>query len=234
MPHPIPTTLDAWLAAGWKVSQRGNPWLQLGPDMYVIFPGQGRPPGWIARAGRTVLDGHRWPDPESAKGGFYHLVSRLTPAELADLHGPPEDRQPARQADREPRERTGTPPQDDGELLAELPRCDGREALRVTLKTYEGHPFVALRVWARDDHTGSWWPVRGKGCTVRLKEAARVIAALQRAAALATARQAAAGAPAGSDRPSARAGGGGWTERLGNGARTDRRPFDDGAGDDGN
>jgi hypothetical protein len=42
--------------------------------------------------------------------------------------------------------------------------------MRVTLSEYEGHPYVSLRLWERDP-AGAWWPVRGKGCSVRLSEA---------------------------------------------------------------
>jgi hypothetical protein len=96
--------------------------------------------------------------------------------------------------------RPAAPPDDDGEVLAALPRGDGREELRVTLKSYNGHPYVALRVWERNDR-GEFWPVKNKGCSVRLGEAAAVADALTRAAA----GQGAAGPervrPADEDRP---------------------------------
>lgn len=61
-----------------------------------------------------------------------------------------------------------------------IPRGEAEE-LRVSLDEYQGHPFVSIRVWAlgRD---GQWWPVRGKGCTIRVREMGQVIAALGRAA----------------------------------------------------
>ena len=41
-----------------------------------------------------------------------------------------------------------TPPAENGERLATFPRGDGSE-LRVNLSTYQGRPFVSLRVWER-------------------------------------------------------------------------------------
>jgi hypothetical protein len=176
MPHAIPPTLADWLD-GWRVSKNGNPVRLVGPDVYVVFPAQGRPPGYLCRVGRTLLEA-RWPDVETAKARLYEHLLELSPAELAELHGPP-------QADRpEPRrEPQGAPPTDDGELLAELPRGLD-EVLRVTLREYEGRPFVSLRVWALGQ-SGGYWPVKGKGCTVRIREAEAVAGALRRAAALA-------------------------------------------------
>jgi Transcriptional Coactivator p15 (PC4) len=184
MPHPIPASLAEWQAA-WRTSQRGNPWMKLGTDGYVIFPAQGRPPGWVARVGRSILDGYRWPDVEAAKVGLYDLVVGLSADQLAELHGPPQDDRdrPARpEADRE-RPPSGPPPEDDGERLATFPRTGGREEMRVSLREFEGREFIALRVWMRDDRTGAWWPTR-KGCSVRLRELPGMLAALQRAAEL--------------------------------------------------
>lgn len=209
MPHPLPDTLEAWLA-GWRASRSGNPYLRLANgDTFVVWP-QTTPAGFRARIGRTVVDG-RWPDVETTKVALFDLVKSMSPAELAALHGPRDDRQPDRQPDREPREHAGTPPVDDGEILDALPRSEGREALRITLKEYEGHPYIAVRVWVRDDRSGAMWPTR-KGCSIRVREIGRVVEALQRAAALATARQAAAGQTAGRSADGPR---GGWTERLG-------------------
>ena len=226
--HQIPATISDWLA-GWRVSARGNPYRrEPNGDTYVLWRQEHAPGGWRARVGRTVID-KRWLDVDSAKAGLWELLGTLSPEELRTMHGPPEDRQPDRQAsDREPRrEFTGEPPVDDGELLDALPRADGFEALRVSVKEYEGRPYVSLRVWVRDKNTGAMWPTK-RGCSVRIRELPRVIAALQKAADLATAGPAAAGAPAGSDRPSARPS---WTEALG-AARPTRAGFDECAGDE--
>ena len=80
------------------------------------------------------------------------------------------------------------PPPDDGRRLGAVSRGDGRDELRVTLKTFAGRPFVSLRVWSRDDD-GAWWPVKGKGVSVRLGEVSGVIEALRRAAAVAGPQQ---------------------------------------------
>jgi hypothetical protein len=71
-----------------------------------------------------------------------------------------------------------TPPEDTGRRLASLPRGNDAE-LRVTLATYEGRPYCALRVWDRGSD-GQFWPSK-RGCSVRLSEVADVIAALRRA-----------------------------------------------------
>ena len=63
-----------------------------------------------------------------------------------------------------------TPPQENGRRLATFPRGEGAE-MRVNLAEYQGRPFVSLRLWERDG-AGAWWPVKGKGCSVRLNEEA--------------------------------------------------------------
>lgn len=75
------------------------------------------------------------------------------------------------------------PPEDDGQQLAALPRGDGRTELRVVLKTYQGHPYVAIRLWERDDR-GGWWPTR-RGIAIRMGECERVAEALRNAVAAA-------------------------------------------------
>lgn len=60
---------------------------------------------------------------------------------------------------------------DPGEILCQLPRGDGTE-LRVSIHAYEGRPFVRLAPW-RDG-----WPVKGKGCSVKVRELAHLVVAL--------------------------------------------------------
>jgi hypothetical protein len=56
----------------------------------------------------------------------------------------------------------------------------GRDTeFRVCLSTFQGKPYVSLRVWQLDPDSGEWWPVKGKGCSVRLSEAARLADALR-------------------------------------------------------
>jgi hypothetical protein len=49
----------------------------------------------------------------------------------------------------------------------------------VSVHVYEGHPFVRVAPWQRGD--GAWWPVKGKGASVRPRELAHVVVALARA-----------------------------------------------------
>lgn len=71
------------------------------------------------------------------------------------------------------------PPQEQGRRLATFPRGQGAE-MRVNLSEYQGKPFVSLRLWERDQ-AGAWWPVKGKGCSVRMAEAPGMIDALRAA-----------------------------------------------------
>jgi hypothetical protein len=75
-------------------------------------------------------------------------------------------------------------PEPSGQVLASFPRRGqhGEEqALRVCLDEYRGHPFVQVRLWQRDGRSGDWWPVKGKGISIRIAEAEGVIEALGRA-----------------------------------------------------
>jgi Transcriptional Coactivator p15 (PC4) len=61
------------------------------------------------------------------------------------------------------------PPAETGQRLATLAR--GRdEELRVNFSTYEGSPYLSLRMWTRDRRTGHWWPDSKRGCSVRIRE----------------------------------------------------------------
>ena len=59
-------------------------------------------------------------------------------------------------------------PQDEGLKLATIRRGD-KEELRLRWKTFEGKPYVELRLWTRQEEGADWWPTK-KGCTVRLGE----------------------------------------------------------------
>jgi hypothetical protein len=70
-------------------------------------------------------------------------------------------------------------PQDHGQRLATFPRGPDAE-LRVSLSEFEGRPYVSLRVWERASEGAPFWPVKGKGCSVRLSEAEGLATALRR------------------------------------------------------
>jgi hypothetical protein len=68
---------------------------------------------------------------------------------------------------------------DQEHVLLELRRGES-DVLRVVRKTYEGKPFTDLRVFFRADD-GQLRPTK-KGCSIRDREVAEVVAALQRVA----------------------------------------------------
>jgi hypothetical protein len=72
-------------------------------------------------------------------------------------------------------------PVETGRRLATFPRGQDQE-LRVALAEYQGRPYVSLRVWALDSRSGQWWPVKGKGCSVRIAEAGDLAEVLSRVA----------------------------------------------------
>ena len=78
------------------------------------------------------------------------------------------------------------PPEQKGRLLVAIPRRSGEaeQELRIALDEYEGHPYLALRLWQLDPE-GGWWPVKGRGISVRIGELAEVLDALQGAIGLA-------------------------------------------------
>lgn len=57
---------------------------------------------------------------------------------------------------------------DPGQILASIDRADGTQ-LRVSQHLYEGRPFLRIAPWQRGAD-GSWWPVKGKGVTVKVRE----------------------------------------------------------------
>jgi hypothetical protein len=74
-----------------------------------------------------------------------------------------------------PERRSGQPPEERGRRLATLPRGKGEE-VRISWDTYEGRPYVSLRLWNQDD-SGGWWPTKC-GFTVRIRELPEVGEAL--------------------------------------------------------
>src|SRR4051794_14365723 len=76
------------------------------------------------------------------------------------------------------------PPAPTGELLAAFPRRGPEgvdQELRVVLDEYQGHRYLAIRLWQRNSRTCGWWPLKGRGVSVRLSEAEGVAEALTRA-----------------------------------------------------
>jgi hypothetical protein len=66
------------------------------------------------------------------------------------------------------------PPKENGKRLATIPR-PGRngapdEEIRVNWSSFEGKPFLQIRVWVRQGN--DWWPVKEKGLSVRVRELA--------------------------------------------------------------
>lgn len=78
-----------------------------------------------------------------------------------------------------------TAPKESGERNATFERGDSEE-LRVCYDEFKGHPYVSLRVWARNPK-GDWWPDRARGCSIRIREleafADAIGVAIERAAA---------------------------------------------------
>ena len=71
-------------------------------------------------------------------------------------------------------------PTDDGVKLATITRGGDRE-LRIRFRDFKGHAFIDVREWAASPQTGEWWPVKGKGATIKPHELEAVIAGLQTA-----------------------------------------------------
>lgn len=68
------------------------------------------------------------------------------------------------------------PPEESGRRLATFERANGTEQVRLCLASYEGHPFISVRVWARDDR-GQWWPTKS-GTSIRMGEIGEWVQAL--------------------------------------------------------
>jgi hypothetical protein len=123
-----------------------------------LFDDSPKPPASITTTAKTAAV------PGTLSWPFFHLVKstgvRVTMWRNPKYPGPPPP----------------TPPADDAERLATFPRGDGRE-LRISMAEYQGHPYISLRVWMTGQD-GQMWPVKGKGCSVRLREVPELLAAL--------------------------------------------------------
>jgi hypothetical protein len=71
-------------------------------------------------------------------------------------------------------------PVDEGVKLATLARGADVE-LRIRAKAFKGHHFIDVREWSRRSAEQDWWPVKGRGVTIKLRELAEVITALETA-----------------------------------------------------
>jgi Transcriptional Coactivator p15 (PC4) len=71
-----------------------------------------------------------------------------------------------------------TAPTDDGVKLGTLSRGPDTE-LRIRAKEFKGHRFIDVREWSRTAADQDWWPVKGRGVTIKLRELADVIRALE-------------------------------------------------------
>lgn len=91
------------------------------------------------------------------------------------------NRNPSHRVD--PPQATPEGPREMGRRLASIPRVKRNapdEELRISLDEYEGHPYVSVRLFARDTRSGEWFPTR-KGCSVRIAECEAVASALRKA-----------------------------------------------------
>jgi len=75
-------------------------------------------------------------------------------------------------------------PADDGVKLATISRGGDRE-VRIRWREFKGHRFVDVREWAASAQTGEWWPVKGKGLSIKPRELEAVLGALRQASELA-------------------------------------------------
>lgn len=103
-----------------------------------------------------------------------------------------------------PRSGGGTPPQDSGIRLATFPRPEGE--FRLSWNTYEDRPYLRFQLWSKGDD-GSFWPVKGQGFTIKVKELPDLADGIQRALemALAEARKNPKTGATGSPKPDGRA-----------------------------
>jgi len=91
-----------------------------------------------------------------------------------------------------PPEQEAQAPAETGQRLATIPRPkrDGPpDEIRITLDSFNGNPYLAVRVWNQNAQTGGWFPTR-KGTSIRLAEVDAFVAALREGQRLAGGAQA--------------------------------------------
>ncbi len=72
----------------------------------------------------------------------------------------------------------GTAPQDSGIRLATFPRPEGE--LRFTWNVYEDRPYLRFQLWSKSDD-GSFWPVKGQGFSIKVRELPELAEGVQKA-----------------------------------------------------
>jgi len=72
----------------------------------------------------------------------------------------------------------GTAPVDQGIRLATFPRPEGE--LRFTWNIYEDRPFLRFQLWSKGDD-GQFWPVKGSGFTIKIRELPELAEGVQKA-----------------------------------------------------
>ncbi|MHB8368808.1 MAG: hypothetical protein ACYDBP_03835 [Leptospirales bacterium] len=77
-----------------------------------------------------------------------------------------------------PKSGGGTAPQDTGIRLTTFPRPEGE--LRFTWNIYEDRPYLRFQLWSKSDD-GSFWPVKGQGLTIKVKELPDLAEGVQKA-----------------------------------------------------
>ena len=77
-----------------------------------------------------------------------------------------------------PKQTGGKAPEDSGIRLATFPRPEGE--LRFTWNVYEERPYLRLQLWSKGED-GSFWPVKGQGFTIKVKELPDLAEGIQKA-----------------------------------------------------
>lgn len=77
-----------------------------------------------------------------------------------------------------PKQTGGKAPEDSGMRLATFPRPEGE--LRFTWNVYEDRPYLRLQLWSKGED-GSFWPVKGQGFTIKVKEVPDLADGIQKA-----------------------------------------------------
>ena len=72
----------------------------------------------------------------------------------------------------------GRAPEDSGIRLATFPRPEGE--LRFTWNVYEGKPYLRFQLWSKGED-GSFWPVKGQGFTIKVKDLPDLAEGVQKA-----------------------------------------------------